>query len=238
MAKILSNRHLAAGFFMLKAQCEDKPRPGQFYMLRAWGAYPLLSRPISVFDADSVSVSFLIKNVGKGTDILSRLDAGDELALDGPHGNGWPQTEGLPPGKIALVGGGVGIAPLYLAAKKIAEGGKKADLFLGFSEAPVLKEEYSALGRLTLDVGGFITDKVQPADYGLIWACGPEAMMRALYRKCHDASAAKGLYVSMENRMACGFGACLVCTCKTVSGNKKVCADGPVFKGEEVFGRD
>ncbi len=234
MATVLENRQLSEDFFLLKARAENNVRPGQFYMLRAWDTYPVLSRPISVFDADGETVTFLYKVVGQGTELFSRLEAGQQITLDGPHGNGFPEDI---KGKIALVGGGVGIAPLYMTARAYKEKGSRVDLYLGFSGEPLLEKEYGAVAdRLEVNVGGFITDYIDPAEYDYIVTCGPEIMMRVLYKKCVDTGTAAPLYVSMENRMACGIGACLVCTCRTAGGNRKVCKDGPVFLGEEVFG--
>ena len=234
MAKILFNKRLSEDFFLLGAQEPNQAAMGQFYMLRAWDAFPLLSRPISVFDADNETVTFLYKVVGQGTRLFSRLRPGDSITLQGPYGNTFPRVSG----RVALVGGGVGIAPLYLAAKTLRGAAPPAtvDIYLGFSGRVVLEEEYRALAdRLVLNVGGFITDEIDPAAYDAILTCGPEPMMRALYEKCRAVDAAHRLYVSMEKRMACGLGACLVCTCKTTGGNRKVCRDGPVFPGGEVF---
>lgn len=235
MSEILYNKRLSEDFFLLKAKHGNNSVPGQFYMLRAWESYPVLSRPISVFDSDGESVTFLYKVVGEGTEIFSRLKAGDDITLFGPYGNGFPGIDG----KLALVGGGVGIAPLYFAAKrfKAARTGGTVDIFLGFSgEAVLVKEFGQAADRVVVDIGGYITDKIEPEGYDCVMACGPEAMMRALYKKCAAKGAGDRLYVSMENRMACGIGACLVCSCKTSGGNKKACKDGPVFTGEAVFG--
>jgi dihydroorotate dehydrogenase electron transfer subunit len=138
------------------------------------------------------------------------------------------------PGKLALVGGGVGIAPLYLAAKTLREQGASVDLSLGFSDVALLTEEYDAVcDNLTVDVGGYITDRIDPMGYDAVYTCGPAVMMHILADKCRAAGTP--LWVSMENRMACGLGACLVCSCKTAGGNKKVCKDGPVFKAEEMY---
>jgi dihydroorotate dehydrogenase electron transfer subunit len=209
---------------------------GQFYMLRAWGQYPVFSRPISVFDSDGETVSFLYKVVGRGTEIFSGLKAEDDITLRGPLGSSFPQV----PGKIAMVGGGVGIAPFYLAAKQLeaAEADCRIDLYLGFSDRAILTDDYRKVAeKVIVNVGGFITDEIDPAGYDHIFTCGPEVMMRVLYEKCKKAGAAEAgkLYVSMESRMACGVGACYVCSCRTADGNKKVCKDGPVFKGEAVF---
>ena len=237
MAEILQNERVNEDFYLMKVKEKNQAAMGQFYMLRAWNEYPVLSRPISVFDADPETVSFLYKVVGKGTEIFAELKAGDEITLDGPHGNGFPEVKG----KVALVGGGVGIAPLFLAAKtyKAADPEVQVDIYLGFSGEPILIEEYKAVAdNVIVNVGGFVTDDINPCDYDAICTCGPGIMMKVLYEKCQKVGATAPLYVSMENRMACGIGACLVCTCKTSGGNKKVCKDGPVFLGSEVFGNE
>lgn len=235
MGKILRNERLSEDFYLIEAEEKNQVKTGQFYLLRGWQEYPVLSRPISVFDADGEKVSFLYKTVGKGTEIISRMKPGEELILQGPYGNGFPADV---KGKVALVGGGVGIAPFYYTAKKYKEAGlcEQIDLYLGFSGQAVLEKEYrSVADNVTIDIGGFITDSVNPLEYDVILTCGPEIMMRVLYEKCIKMGAKAPLYVSMENRMACGMGMCKVCTCKTKSGNKTACKDGPVFLGSEVF---
>jgi dihydroorotate dehydrogenase electron transfer subunit len=219
----------------MRAECPNDARMGQFYMIRAWGSYPVLSRPVSVFDTDGATVSFLYKVVGKGTEIFAALKPGDEITLDGPLGNTFPDLSG----NIAMVGGGVGIAPFYLTARelKTRHPDCRVDLYLGFSDQALPVDNYRKVADgVVVDVGGFITDSIEPERYEHIFTCGPEVMMRSLYGKCERAGVADRLYVSMENRMACGVGACFVCSCKTSAGNKKVCKDGPVFRGKEVFG--
>lgn len=234
MAEILQNERVNEDFYFMKVKEKNQAAMGQFYMLRAWNEYPVLSRPISVFDADPETVSFLYKVVGKGTEIFAELKAGDEITLDGPHGNGFPEVKG----KVALVGGGVGIAPLYLTAKtlKKLDPDTTVDIYLGFSGEPILTDRYEQMAdKVTVNVGGFVTDDIDPCQYDYIMTCGPEIMMKVLYKKCKDMKAAAPVYVSMENRMACGIGACLVCTCKTSNGNRRACKDGPVMLGNEVF---
>ena len=235
MSKIISNQRLSKDFYLMCVGEKNSAKMGQFYMLRAWDAYPILSRPISVYDADGETIFFLYKVVGRGTEIFAALKAGDEIALQGPYGSCFPTVSG----KVALVGGGVGIAPLYLAAKELRAAAKDCtiDIYLGFSDQSILTDDYEKVAdNLSVDVGGLITDRVSPAQYDCIMTCGPEPMMRALYEKCKKAGVADQLVVSMEKRMACGVGACLACSCQTKSGNKKVCKDGPVLSGEEVFG--
>ncbi len=235
MATVLSNEPLAKDFYLMRVRCQNNAEAGQFYMLRGWGAYPVLSRPVSVFDADGETLSFLYKVVGQGTALLAGLASGAGLELLGPLGRPLPDLGG----RVAMVGGGVGVAPLYLASKTVKERhpGCAVDLYLGFADTALLEEEYRRVAdAVTVRVGGFITDAIDPARYDHIFACGPEIMMRVLYDKCRAAGVEDRLLVSLESRMACGVGACLVCTCKTGEGRRKICKDGPVFSAKAVFG--
>lgn len=232
MGKIIWNRQLSEDIFLIKVEEENHAEMGQFYMLRAWDKFPVLSRPISIFDRNEKSVVFMYKNVGQGTEIFTKLKEGDEIALEGPHGNGFPKVEG----KIALVGRGVGIAPLYFASKTLKEINPKniVDIYLGFKDTNILEKEFKEVAdQVHINIGGSITDDIDPNQYDYIFVCGSKNMMKRLYEKCKGSKAK--VYVTMENRLACGVGACLVCSCKTLHGNKKVCKDGPVFLGEEVF---
>lgn len=234
MSKIISNIKLSKDFYLMKVEEKNSSKMGQFYMLRAWETYPVLSRPISIYDATDDSVSFLYKTVGKGTKYFSTLKEGDEITLEGPLGTGFPQCSG----RVALVGGGVGIAPFYLVAKELRKANPNmiVDIYLGFSDEAILKKEFEEVcDKLTINVGDFITEEVDTTKYDIIMTCGPEIMMKVLYNKCKKEGTADRLYVSMENRMACGIGACLVCTCKTSVGNKRACKEGPVMLGKEVF---
>ena len=243
-SRVLSNRNLSADYYLLKVALGDASgdaigdavgdtvRMGQFYMIRAWEHEPVFSRPISVYDADSGSVAFVYRVVGRGTEIFAGLRPDDPISLLGPLGNGFPDAEG----KVALVGGGAGIAPLYLATKQIkaAHPGSRVEVFLGFSGEPFLVKEFeSAADRVVVNVGGFITDEINPSGYDQILSCGPEIMMKVLYEKCRGSGAR--VHVSLESRMACGVGACFVCSRPVGGSNKKVCKDGPVFPAEEVF---
>lgn len=231
MAVVMKNEAVGKDFYLLQVAGTFAGTMGQFCMLRAWEEYPVLSRPISIFNCDAESISFLYKVVGQGTALLAQLKPGDAVDVQGPYGRGFPEVKG----KVALVGGGIGVAPLYLTAKALKAQGNPVDLYLGFTDEALLQEEYAAVcDDLTVNVGGFITDDINPAEYDYIMTCGPHIMMKILAQKVKGTAAQ--LYVSMENRMGCGVGACLVCSCKTTGGNKKVCKDGPVFKAEEVFG--
>jgi dihydroorotate dehydrogenase electron transfer subunit len=237
---VVSNRPIAPDFYVLEAEFSPPGgtnsgatiRGGQFCMLRAWDAEPALSRPLSVFDAAESRISFLYKTVGRGTAIFSRLRIGDSIAIQGPLGNGFPAAQG----RIAMVGGGAGIAPLCLGSKQRRAEGCAVDLYLGFSGEAFLSSEYRSIAdNVTVKTGGFITDAVDPSLYDWVFCCGPEAMMRALWEKCRAAGMEDRLFVSLESRMACGVGSCYGCSRKTASGNKKVCRDGPVFAAREAF---
>ena len=230
MATVIKNEAVSKDFYLLKASGSYDAKIGQFCMLRAWDEYPVLSRPISIFDCDEEGISFLYKVVGQGTELLAQLEPGDFIDVQGPYGNGFPELSG----KIALVGGGIGVAPLFYTAKVLKAQGNPVDLFLGFNDEALLQEDYEKVcDKLTVSIGGYVTDDINPAEYEYIMTCGPHIMMKVLNDKVKGTDAQ--LYVSMENRMGCGVGACLVCSCKTKDGNKKVCKDGPVFKAEEVF---
>lgn len=228
MATVVSNQEVAQGVFRLTAQGRFTGKMGQFYMLRAGERYPLLSRPISIFDITKDRIEFLVMVAGEGTALLSGLKPGDPLILEGPFGNGFPQLEG----KIAFVGGGIGIAPFYYALRETPE----ADVYLGFSREAYMVEEFRAVsrGKVTVDVGGLILDQVDFEAYDTVIACGPHAMLHAVQRKQALSGGRAKVYVSMENRMACGIGACLVCSVKCKDGRRKACTDGPVFLAEEV----
>lgn len=233
MAKIVDNKKLEGGFSLMTLEGVKQGRPGQFVMVRAGkGLDPLLGRPISLYNADEEHTYLLYQKVGKGTQMLQELRAGDEVEVTGPFGNGFP----LHDADIVLIGGGVGVAPLYYLAKAHREAfpKRKITVHLGFREQAMLTEEYSEVcDELILNIGGFVTDDVDYTQAAVYYACGPAPMMNAAAVKAREANAK--LYVSLENRMACGAGACLCCTCKTKSGNKRACKDGPVFLAEEVF---
>jgi len=234
------------------------PHAGQFCMLRAWGRdeAPLLSRPISVHEAYPIRgdepicengqplqlVTFLFEVKGRGTGCLAQLEAGDTLQITGPAGNGF-DFSGLAKGtKVALVGGGIGTAPLYQAARELAAMDIRADVYYGFRDEPYEMEPYrhtAGVVRVATDSGrvgfhGFVTQMLKPEEYDLVVCCGPEVMMRRVAAMCAQQNTR--CLVSLEKKMACGIGACLGCTCKTKSGEgKSVCKHGPVFDAKEVF---
>lgn len=225
--KVIENTYVGEGMYYIKVAGNFSAKMGQFYMLRAWDKYPLLSRPISIYDIDDEGISFLYKVVGEGTTIISKLKNGDNIKLEGPYGNGYQKVDG----KIALVGGGIGIAPLYMVAKELDD----CDIYLGFREEPIMLKDYEKVcSNLYTTTGNtFITDIIDVDKYDYILTCGPTPMMKKLMKMVEGKKTR--IQVSLENHMACGVGACLVCTCKTHSGNKKTCKDGPVFWGEDVI---
>ena len=208
--------------------------PGQFVNLQLDGFY--LRRPISVCDCEDGTLTLIYKVVGKGTAAMSKLCEGKLDILTG-LGNGYDTS--LSGDAPLLLGGGVGVPPLYMLAKKLIAEGKKVSVILGFNTKDEIfyEEEFRALGAdvtvTTADgsygVKGFVTDVLKnlPCDY--FYTCGPEPMLKAIYR----ASVTSGQF-SFEERMGCGFGACMGCSCKTLTGYKRICKDGPIMFKEEI----
>ena len=226
---------------------KEGPRPhaGQFYMLRCWGVAetPVLSRPISVHDVDERegTLTFLYQIKGEGTQKLAHLAWGQTLTLTGPCGNGFDVAAAAAAGRVAVVGGGIGVAPLLLLCRELAAAGCKPELYAGFRDAPYALEDflpYCAAISVATDSGavgyhGLVTGILHPEEFDLVLTCGPNVMMQGVYRLCAE----KGVpcLASLERKMACGLGACLGCTCHTKVGPKTVCQDGPVFPAQEVF---
>lgn len=231
MAQIVYNKALGDALFLMKLEGVFSGKMGQFYMLKIDGCDPLLPRPISIYDIEEDGILFLYRGVGEGTKKMSKMREGDSIQLNGPYGNGFPDVKG----KIALVGGGIGTAPLYMTYRVLMkQQGNSCDLYCGFQGENDAVTLFRNLNPDTkFSIGGYVTDLVNPDEYDYILSCGPEVMMEVLDQKCKGTKVVH--YVSMEKRMACGVGACLVCTCKTKDGNKRTCKDGPVFLAEEVF---
>ena len=208
---------------------------GQFVNIQLAGMY--LRRPISVCDYDDKTLTIIYKVVGKGTEAMAAMGEGVKLDILTGLGNGYDLT--LAGDKPVLLGGGVGVPPMYNLAKKLRAEGKEVSVILGFNTASEIfyEEEFKALGCTvtvtTVDgsygVKGFVTDAL-PTDYTYFYTCGPEPMLKAVYR----ASRTSG-QMSFEERMGCGFGACMGCSCKTLTGYKRICKDGPVMKKEEIL---
>ena len=213
----------------------EQQKAGGFVNIRLEGLF--LRRPISVYDSEPGSLTILYKVVGKGTGQMAGMRPGETLDVLTGLGNGYDLSKaGDTP---LLLGGGVGVPPLYLLAKQLTAAGKKVSAVLGFNtrEEVFGKEAFKALGCevtvTTADgsygIKGFVTD-VLPADYSYFYTCGPELMLRAVYR----ATKTSGQF-SFEERMGCGFGACMGCSCKTITGYKRICREGPVLEKEEIL---
>ena len=209
---------------------------GQFVNIKIDGFF--LRRPISVCDFNENELLIIYKVVGKGTDRMSGLEAGQKLDLLTGLGNGYDLT--VKTDKPVLIGGGVGVPPLYKLAKELKKQGKKVSVILGFyskEEIYFVKEFKEIADRVlvctadgTYGVKGFVTDALCDVDYDYFFTCGPEPMFRALEKTVKTSG-----QFSFEQRMGCGFGACMGCTCKTLTGNKRICREGPVLFREEII---
>ena len=235
--QIISNTALTDSVWkmVLRGDTSAITAPGQFVNIRLDGLY--LRRPISVCDYDRQTLTIVYKVVGKGTEQLRAMPPGRELDLLTGLGNGYDLS---PAGsRPVLIGGGVGVPPLYHLAKCLIAQGKAVQVILGFNTASEIfyESEFRALGCqvtvTTVDgsygVKGFVTQAL-PRDATYFYACGPEPMLKAVYR----ATAISG-QMSFEERMGCGFGACMGCSCKTLTGYKRICKDGPVMRKEEIL---
>ena len=208
---------------------------GQFVNILLDGLY--LRRPISVCEVADDVLTIVYKVVGKGTEKMSCMTAGEKLDVLTGLGNGYDLT--VSGDKPVLLGGGVGVPPMYELAKRLIAEGKQVKVILGFNTAAELfyEEEFKALGAevtvTTVDgsygVKGFVTDALKDMEYTYFYTCGPEPMLKAVYK----ASVTSG-QMSFEKRMGCGFGACMGCSCKTLTGYKRICKDGPIMFKEEI----
>ncbi|MBQ2875649.1 MAG: dihydroorotate dehydrogenase electron transfer subunit [Clostridia bacterium] len=236
--KVISNELIAKNTYecKLSGDISDITASGQFVNIKLDGFY--LRRPISVCDAEGGVLTIIYKVVGEGTEAMSRAEAGTEwLTLTG-LGNGYNTS--LSGDKPLLIGGGAGVPPMYMLCKKLISEGKAPTVILGFNtENEVFyKEKFEELGAKVIvatadgsvGVRGFVTDAMAGLDYTYFYTCGPEPMLKAVY----NASATSGQF-SFEERMGCGFGACMGCSCKTKYGNKRICRDGPVLVKEEII---
>lgn len=246
-AAVLANGAAGENVMLLTARWDETapaPACGQFYMLRAWKAEeaPLLSRPISVhrFDREKKEISFLYEVRGTGTQKLAALRPGDTVALTGPSGRGFP-VDGTLGGAVALVGGGIGTAPLLLLCKQLCRAGVRPDVYVGFRDTsygmdrfvPWCHDVFVATDSGNEGHHGLVTDLLDAKNYDIVLTCGPMVMMRGVAKLC--AAANVPCLASLEKKMACGLGACLGCTCHTKIGPVTVCKDGPVFNAQEVF---
>ena len=239
--KITENTQLTATVFKMKLQGDvsDITSSGQFVNIKLDGLY--LRRPISVCDSEDGVLTLIYKVVGRGTEQMSKMQAGEKLDILTGLGNGYDTS--LSGERPVLLGGGVGVPPLYMLCKKLIAEGKSVSVVLGFNTKDEIfcEEDFKALGATvyvaTADgsygIKGFVTDALKDIDYTYFYTCGPEPMLKALYK----ATTTSGQF-SFEERMGCGFGACMGCSCKTVTGYKRICKDGPVLKKEEILWAD
>lgn len=237
---IIENNRIAKDVYRMRL-CGDTSaikNAGEFVNIRIDGFY--LRRPISVCDVEGNTLTLIYKVVGKGTAVMSEMTVGTELLVLTGLGNGYDLS--LAGDYPLLVGGGVGVPPMYLLAKRLIAQGKKVSVVLGFNteEEVFYEDEFKALGCdvsvTTVDgsrgVKGFVTDAL-PDEYSYFYTCGPMPMFKALFK----ATTSSGQF-SFEERMGCGFGACMGCSCKTITGYKRICKDGPVLKKEEILWAD
>jgi len=239
--EIIENTALTESVFkmVLQGDVSAITASGQFVNIKLEGLY--LRRPISVCDLGENTLTIIYKAVGKGTEQMSKMLPGEKLDVLTGLGNGYDLS--LAGNYPVLLGGGVGVPPMYLLAKQLIAQGKKVSVILGFNTASEVfyEQEFKALGAevivTTVDgsygTKGFVTDVMKGMDYTYFYTCGPEPMLKAVYK----TSATSG-QMSFEKRMGCGFGACMGCSCKTLTGYKRICKEGPVMKKEEILWED
>lgn len=238
--EIINNDNIAAGIWkmVLAGDTSAITAAGQFINIQLDGHF--LRRPISVHDVNDEEVTIIYKVLGHGTEEMTQLPVGTELNILTGLGNGYDISKAGE--KPLLIGGGVGIPPLYNLAKRLIadQPSRPVTVVLGFNTEKEMfcVDEFRALGCevviATADgscgIQGFVTDAIADLDYSYFYTCGPEAMLRALYKATETSG-----QMSFEERMGCGFGACMGCSCKTVTGYKRICKDGPVLEKEEIL---
>ena len=234
---ITKNEKLTDNVFLMTLKGDTEGiRCGQFVNIKIEGLY--LRRPISVCDCEGDRLTIIYKVVGKGTEKMSEMQVGDELDILTGLGNGYNTARSGE--RPLLLGGGVGVPPLYMLCKKLIAEGKKPTVILGFNKSDEVfyEDEFRALGAevivATADgsygVKGFVTDAMKDMEYTYFFTCGPEPMLKAVY----NATTTSG-QLSFEERMGCGFGACMGCSCKTITGYKRICKEGPIMRKEEII---
>jgi len=247
LCKLIDKQEIAPNIFDFTVECSVAPnaQPGQFLHVKCGGT-TYLRRPISICDAQDNQLRFIFETRGKGTRLLSQVKIGETIDILGPLGRGFDFNLAKDDGEIVLIGGGIGTFPLLLLAKKLAAAGKKPIAILGYrtKELVTLTDDFAAVCKevkITTDDGsfgthGFVTDVLagltKNAKLGAVYTCGPLGMMKAVAGIAieHNIPA----QVSMEERMACGIGACVTCTCSVAGLNVRVCKDGPVFNADLV----
>ena len=234
--EIIENTKLVPQVYRMKLRGDTSAitAPGQFVNIQLEGMF--LRRPISVCDVEGDVLTIIYKVVGKGTEAMSKMEGGKLDILTG-LGNGYDLS--ATGDKPVLLGGGVGVPPMYLLAKKLIGEGKSPTVILGFNKKDEVfyEEEFKALGCKTIvttvdgsyGIKGFVTDALKEVEYTHFCTCGPEPMLKAVYRATNTSG-----QMSFEERMGCGFGACMGCSCQTLTGYKRICKDGPVMWKEEI----
>ena len=237
---ILTNEALTSTVYKMTLAGDTTPitAPGQFVNIKLEGQY--LRRPISVCDSADGVLTLIYKVVGRGTEQMSHMQAGEQLDLLTGLGNGYDTT--LTGDRPLLLGGGVGVPPLYMLAKQLRSEGKTVSVVLGFNTKDEIfyENEFKALGCdvtvTTADgsygVKGFVTNAMD-VDYTHVCTCGPEPMLKAVYKACQTDG-----QFSFEERMGCGFGACMGCSCKTITGYKRICKEGPIMRKGDILWED
>ena len=236
--EINENIKIAKNVFKMKLKGDTSEiiKPGQFVNIKLDGFF--LRRPISVCEIEKDILTIIYKIVGDGTEKMSEMKIGEKLDILTGLGNGYDiELSGDMP---LLIGGGVGVPPLYQLAKELKNIGKKVSVVLGFNTEDEIfyYDEFKKLGTdvyvTTVDgsvgIKGFVTDAIKNIEYTYVYTCGPEPMLKAIYNNIST----EGEF-SFEERMGCGFGACMGCSCKTKYGSKRICKDGPVLKKEEII---
>ena len=236
--KLVRNEQIAKNTYLwvLSGDVSDISAPGQFVNIKLDGLY--LRRPISVCDVEGDKLTLIFKVVGRGTEKMAAAALGEEFLVLVGLGNGYDLTRSGD--KPLLVGGGAGVPPMYMLCHKLIGEGKQPTVILGFNTADEVfyKDEFEALGAkvivATVDgsvgIKGFVTNAMEGVEYTHFYTCGPEPMLKAVYK----ASKTDG-QLSFEERMGCGFGACMGCSCKTLTGYKRICKEGPVMAKEEIL---
>ncbi len=238
---ITLNQPIAKDVYKMRllGDTSDITKAGQFVNIKLDGFY--LRRPISVCDIDRDALTIIYKVVGQGTDLMAKMNVRDTLDVLTGLGNGYDLS--ISGDKPLLLGGGVGVPPLYYLAKKLIEEGKEVTAVLGFNTADEVfcEQDFKDLGVKTIvttvdgsyGTKGFVTDAIKDMDYTYFYTCGPEPMLKAVYKATNTSG-----QFSFEKRMGCGFGACMGCSCKTITGNKRICKEGPVLVKEDIIWED
>lgn len=237
---ITQNEKIAQSVYKMRLSGDTSAikKAGQFVNIKLDGFF--LRRPISVCDYTAEELLIIYKVVGKGTEKMSAMEKGEQLDILTGLGNGYDLT--VKTEKPVLIGGGVGVPPLYKLSKELKNQGKRVSVILGFNSEKEMffEEEFKEIADRVLictadgsyGIKGFVTDAIKDIDFDYFFTCGPEPMFKAL-----ESTIDKGIsgQLSFEQRMGCGFGACMGCSCKTLTGNKRICREGPVLFREEII---